>query len=194
MRADAAASCSPFGERRRPSSGAVFDEGQAGDAMIAIRPRWLAAAVVLVTLAADPSRLLAGETPGKAAQPVDAKVRALVEKAVAAKNGEQQQAAFDAVINLDCAAVPALGTLLGDSRPLPTRYLRLENRATDAFEKFRQYGPETVTDAVAAILNHITGQHFGSIYNGATPSERDKAVAAWREFLTRTPAERLCGP
>ena len=167
--------------------------GNRGDAVTAIGPRGWVAAIVLVTLARDPCRLVAGETP-KATQPVDAKVRALVEKAVAANNGDEQQAAFDAVISLDCAAVPALGTLLGDSRPLPTRYLRLENRAIDRFEKFRQYGPETVTDAVAAILNHITGQHFGSIYNGATPAERDKAVAAWREFLTRTPAERLCGP
>jgi hypothetical protein len=52
--------------------------------MIVIRPRWLVVAAFLVTLAADPCHLVAGETPGKAAQPVEAKVRALVEKAVAA--------------------------------------------------------------------------------------------------------------
>jgi hypothetical protein len=151
----------------------------------------LKTAMVFVLAAAG--AVAAGEPPATAQQ-VDTKVRALVAKAMAAKTAEDQQAAFDAVIGLDCAAVPALGKLLGDARPLPSRYLRLENRARDAFEKYRQYGPETLTDAVAALLNHITGQHFGSIYNGATPAEREKAVAAWREFLARTPAERLCGP
>ena len=157
-------------------------------------PRWSVVMALVVTLLAAAGHLAAGDASGKTARQVDAKVRALVAKAMAAKTPDEQQGALDAVISLDCAAVPALGKFVGDTRPLPVRYLRLENRAKDAFESFRQYGPETLTDAVAAILNHITGQHFGSIYNGATTSERDKAVAGWREFLAHTPAERLCGP
>jgi hypothetical protein len=156
--------------------------------------RWAVVMALVVIPLSAAGHLAAGDAPGKSAPQVDAKVRGLVAKAMAAKTPDEQQGAFDAVISLDCAAVPALGTFVGDTRPLPVRYLRLQNRAKDAFESFRQYSPETLGDAVAAILNHITGQHFGSIYNGAAASERDKAVAGWREFLAHTPAERLCGP
>jgi hypothetical protein len=156
--------------------------------------RWVVPVLVLVILdLSSAARLDAGTPPPKAKPTAEEKVRALVDKALAAKEQGAQQAAFDEIIKMDCAAVPALGKLLGDARPLPVHYLRLQNRAKDAFEAFRQYGPETVTDAAAAILNHITGQHFGSIYNGATAEERAKAVAGWREFLAKTPADRVCG-
>lgn len=54
------------------------------------------------------------------------------------------------------------------------------------------YGPEKVVDALAAILNQITGRHFGFIYNGATDAERTKTVRAWRDFLRKTPKAKLC--
>ena len=141
--------------------------------------------------AGAPARLSASQ-PSGSGKTVDARVRALIDKAVAAKTQEQQQAAFDRVIALGCPAVPALGAALDDARPLPVRYIRLVNHAKDAFEAFRQYGPETVTDAVAAMLNQLTGEHFGSIYNGATPAERAETVKAWRAFIARTPPEKLC--
>ena len=50
-----------------------------------------------------------------------------------------------------------------------------------------------VVDALAAILNQITGQDFGFIYNGATDAERTKAIQGWRDWLSRTPPEKLCG-
>jgi len=40
----------------------------------------------------------------------------------------------------------------------------------------RHYAPQVVVDALAAILNQITGQHFGFIYNGATEVERAKTI------------------
>jgi hypothetical protein len=54
------------------------------------------------------------------------------------------------------------------------------------------YGPEVLTDALAAILNQITGQHFGFIYNGGTEEERAKVVKGCREFVAKTPPDRLC--
>jgi len=154
-------------------------------------PRWASCALVVVAAAGGPTRLSAGQ-PSDHGKTVDAQVRALIDKAVAAKTHVEQQAAFDRVIALGCPAVPALGAALDDVRRLPVRYIRLENRAKDAFEAFRQYGPETVTDAVAALLNQLTGEHFGFIYNGATPAERAETVTAWRAFIARTPPEKLC--
>ena len=119
-------------------------------------------------------------------------MRTLLDQAATAKDQDTGQSAFDALVGMGCAAVPELGRALSDDRQLPTRYIRLQNESKDAFEEFRQYGPETVGDAVAAILNHLTGRHFGFIYNGALPAEREKTVVAWREFLAKTPPEKLC--
>jgi hypothetical protein len=157
----------------------------------------LGRALLSLALAAAPAHVLAGQPgpPGKKSggeQTVDAQVRALIDTAAGARSQEEQQAAFDRVLSLGCAAVPALGAALDDGRRLPVRYIRLENHAQNRFEAFRQYGPETVTDAVAALLNQLTGEHFGSIYNGATPEERAKTVKAWREFIARTPPGQLC--
>ena len=68
----------------------------------------------------------------------------------------------------------------------------LKNKSPEAFEGLRHYGPQKVVDALAAILNQITGQNFGFIYNGATDAERTKTVRGWRDFLQKTPATRLC--
>jgi hypothetical protein len=56
----------------------------------------------------------------------------------------------------------------------------------------RHYGPQVVVDALAAILNQVTGQSFGDIYNGATDKERTKTIQGWRDFLRKTPPEKLC--
>jgi hypothetical protein len=94
---------------------------------------------------------------------------------------------------MGCSAVPHLVNALGDERKLPLPYIRLENRGTNSFEAFRQYGPETVTDALAALLNQLTGQDFGFIYNGGTASERDVAIQGGQRFLRETRPEVLCG-
>jgi hypothetical protein len=70
--------------------------------------------------------------------------------------------------------------------------ISLENESPDAFEGLRHYGPEKVVDALAAILNQITGQDFGFIYNGATEAQRTQAVQGWRNFLHKTPAAEVC--
>jgi hypothetical protein len=119
-------------------------------------------------------------------------IRTSIEHAVSARTQDQQQAAFDEIAALGCRAVPEIVAVMDDSRPLPIAYIRLKNDNPDAFEAFRQYGPQTVTDAMAAILNHLTGRSFGFIYNGATPDERRKAVDGWREYIRRKPTRSLC--
>jgi hypothetical protein len=74
---------------------------------------------------------------------------------------------------------------MDDRRPLPFSYIRLENRSPNAFEAVRQYGPHQVIDALAAILNQITGVGFEFIYSGrtATDAARDREVVAWKKFI-----------
>jgi hypothetical protein len=130
-----------------------------------------------------------GGERGSVSPDLDAKVAALVEEALV--EGTEAQA-FQKLEALGCPAVPAIVKHLDDRRKLPVAYIRLQNHSADAFEAFRQYGPEVLTDALAAILNQVTGQHFGFIYNGGTEEERAKVVKGWREFVAKTPPDRLC--
>ena len=119
-------------------------------------------------------------------------VRKSIEHAVKATSQDQQQAAFDELVALGCRAVPEIVAVLDDQRRLPVAYIRLNNDGPNSFEAFGQYGPETVTDALAAILNHLTWRDFGFIYNGATPAQRKQTIAGWRTFVRDTPVKNLC--
>jgi hypothetical protein len=39
-----------------------------------------------------------------------------------------------------------------------------------------------VVDGLAAVLNQMTGERFGSIENGGSSRQRDATVAGWRVF------------
>lgn len=95
---------------------------------------------------------------------------------------KREQVLFDKIEALGPEAVPALIDLMDDRRPLAAHSMGLVNKAPDAFEGIRWYGPEQVVDAIAALLNQISGEHFGFIYNGATDAERDATVAGWRVY------------
>lgn len=120
---------------------------------------------------------------------IDHKVASLIERML---NEKTEQEAFEDLEGMGCAAVPAIIQRMDDRRRLPDPSIALMNKAPDAFEAKRFYGPEQVVDALAAILNQVTGRHFGFIYSGATSSERTNTVKGWREFLDRTPASKLC--
>jgi len=97
-----------------------------------------------------------------------------------AKNTEQ--AAFANLEALGTPAVPYLVGHLDDMRPLPEHEISVANTSPDAFEGLRHYSPETVHDALAAILNQLTSQNFVFVYNGATPSERQANMDQWRAW------------
>jgi hypothetical protein len=120
---------------------------------------------------------------------IDQRVAALIEKMV---NSTTEQQAFSDLEALGCPAVPAIIERMDDRRNLPDRRISLRNKSPEAFEATRQYGPQQVVDALAAILNQITGKDFGFIYNGATDAERVRTVRAWRDFLNTTPSTKLC--
>ncbi len=121
-------------------------------------------------------------------------VREIVEEIAALPpgraSGPRQQALFDQLIAMGPEAVPTLVALMDDRRPLAWSGISLENRAPDAFEAVRHYGPVLMVDALAAVLSQITGEHFGFIYNGATEAERAATVAGWRERYGLPPLDR----
>jgi hypothetical protein len=100
----------------------------------------------------------------------------------------KQQKVFQALEAFGKDAVPAIVAQMDDRRKLAVPSLSLRNNAPDAFEGMRYYGPKQIVDALAAILNQITGADFGFIYNGGSDSERTAAVAGWRIYA----ADRAC--
>ncbi len=92
---------------------------------------------------------------------------------------DHQRAAFVDLEALGRDAVPTIVASMDDRRQLPVRELTLKNRAADAFEAQRRYSPKRVVDGIAAVLNQLTGESFGSLYNGARDEERAIAVQAW---------------
>jgi hypothetical protein len=79
-------------------------------------------------------------------------------------------------------AAPYLVRQLDDFRPLPVQEISLVNKSANAFEAVRHYGPHVVHDAISAILNQISGEHFEFVYNGASNEERRKNLQGWRSW------------
>ncbi len=120
---------------------------------------------------------------------MDQRVAALIEQTL---NGSTEEQAFAELESLGCAAVPAIIRRMDDHRSLPDPRITLRNKSVNAFEGLRHYGPKQVVDALAAILNQVTGQHFGAIYNGGTDALRADTVRGWREYLRKTQPKNLC--
>lgn len=131
----------------------------------------------------------AKDTPQAAPDPYDARVAVLIGKMV---DSAMEEMAFANLEKLGCPAVPAIIRQMDVRRDLPLKDISLFNRSPNAFEGKRFYRPEKVVDAIAAILNQITGEDHGSIYNGDTDAKRSATVRGWREFLRTTAAKDLC--
>lgn len=112
--------------------------------------------------------------------PYFAKVKGLIDDFT---KPAKQQAAFSELENLGDKAVPSMVALMDDRRDLAVPAITLKNKSPNAFEGLRHYGPRKVVDAIAALLNQITSESFGSIYNGGSEAERRAAVDGWRIFL-----------
>lgn len=127
-------------------------------------------------------RVLTGYPTSKAAQPDSQhqKVKALIEQML---DRRTQEAAFQKLERMGQAAVPSMIRLMDDRRPLPIQQISLENKSPHAFEGIRHYGPKTVVDAIAALLNQATGESFGLIYNGGSERERAATVDGWRIYF-----------
>lgn len=120
-----------------------------------------------------------------AGTPHDREVRRIIERIASLQPSQtrEQQRLFERLEALGPSAVPAIIIRMDDDRPLSTPAISLINRSPDAFEGIRHYGPEVMSEALAAILNQLTGESFGFIYNGATRAERRRSIDGWRVYL-----------
>lgn len=123
----------------------------------------------------------ADENP-KSEQPLDIQINTLIEKMLQA---DTEQQAFANLETLGKPAVPYIVGHLSDARPLPVHSISLRNHAQNAFEAYRHYSPETVHDALSAILNQLTGTNFEFVYNGAEPEIRNKNTIAWHNWCNK---------
>ncbi len=132
--------------------------------------------------------LLSSCASSRGSESLESRVSKLVHQTT--KSEKAAQKAFSDMEALGDQAVPYLVAHLGDMRPLATQEITLRNKASDAFESERHYGPETVHDAVAAILSQITGRSFVIVYNGATPQDREENRRKWTEWCRLTYPDR----
>lgn len=135
--------------------------------------------IVLIILGLQP-----GCASGRGSESFESRVSTLVDQTT--KSAKAEQKAFKDLEALGNQVVPYLVGHLGDVRPLAEKEISLGNKASDAFEGGRHYGPSTVHDALAAILNQITGQNFVFVYNGATAPEREENRRKWIEWCHTT--------
>lgn len=127
-------------------------------------------------------------TNGVAAKdPMAHQVASLVD-ATTHKSTEAQ--AFIELESLGDDAVPYLVGHLGDERSLPIKQISLVNKASDAFEGIRHYGPKVVHDALSAVLNQITGENFEFVYNGSTSAEREADRKQWQDWCAKAYPEK----
>ena len=112
--------------------------------------------------------------------PTDPSAKAVSERVdMLTKSPESQAAALRELEAMDDAAVPFIVGHLGDTRPLAEPRMSLINHAADAFEGLRHYSPDSVHDALSALLNQITGESFEFVYNGAAAKDRTSNQMRW---------------
>jgi hypothetical protein len=121
-------------------------------------------------------------TPMSSFDPMVMRVSQLVEMTLDAKTEQQ---AFKDLEALGDEAVPYIVHHLVDMRPLPIRSISLVNKASNAFEGIRHYGPKVVHEALTAILGQITGQYFVDVTNGAILQERQNNLQQWRDWCVK---------
>lgn len=170
-----------FGEATPPlvNVGAVLEGDDAGIA--AVRTEIALQARLLASWKRDPS------------DPFYRQVEALIGRIMTLKDTgspvyEAQAEAFADLEALGEPALPAIVAWMDDRRPLPYPAISFVNKAVDRFEGMRHYGPKLMVDAMAGVLNQLTGESFGNIYSGASDAERDLAVKGWRMYAARRAA------
>jgi len=114
----------------------------------------------------------------------NAEIEAAVERLVAdlVHDPEAQREALRALEELGHSAIPAIVKHMDSRAALAEPRMVLVNHASDAFEAVRRYGPELVVDALAALLNQLSGESFGLDWNSGNEVDRQRSVRAWRVY------------
>lgn len=105
-------------------------------------------------------------------------------------NAQTEPEAFLRLESYGENGVPYLVSHLGDMRPLGDKNMTLKNIVIVDSKKTEQgqrmYSPEVVHDAVAALLNQITGKGFEFVYNGSDPATRATNRKEWQDWCVKT--------
>ena len=100
---------------------------------------------------------------------------------------EQQATLLEQLESIGPAAVPYIVKNMDVRKPLAITHMRLANKFPNAWEGYRTYRPRQVVDALAAILDQLTGKTMlagADIFNGeGTSGDRDALIAAWKEYV-----------
>jgi hypothetical protein len=99
---------------------------------------------------------------------------------------EREIEAMRTLESIGSEGIPYMVAHLKDMRPIPVPSISLVNHSPTAFEGLRHYSPKTVHDALSAILNQITGQHFEFVYNGASETMRKANLEQWHLWCIKT--------
>lgn len=102
----------------------------------------------------------------------DKEVRRIINNMMTPAKAER---AYTELLNLDKYAVFAIIDQMNDFRDLPVKMFTIESPR--GFSKI--YQPKCVVDVMATVLNEITGESFGRIYNGGSERERLSAYQGW---------------
>jgi hypothetical protein len=113
---------------------------------------------------------------------IDNKIRKIISDIT---NSRLEENSFKKLEDYGITGIPYIILALDDFRELPIQSISLRNKSPGAFEGIRHYGPYLVVDSLAAILNQITGESFGFIYNGDDTSdeERKQCIRGWYIYL-----------
>lgn len=95
----------------------------------------------------------------------------------------RQAAGFIELEALGEGAASAIVAQMDDRRPLAVARLSLGATRTGARERSHQ--PTLMIDALAAMLEQITGQRFGAPYDDGRESQRRLALDGWRLYVGR---------
>ena len=109
-------------------------------------------------------------------------------------NAQTEPEAFLRLESYGENGVPYLVQHLGDMRPLGDKNMTLKNIVIVNSKKTEQgqriYTPEVVSDAMAALLNQITGKSFEFVYNGADPATRAANRKEWQDWCVKNYPEQ----
>ena len=99
---------------------------------------------------------------------------------------EEVTQAIDGLLRIGGQAVPYIICELESARePISARSVRVST-GQETFEAHAHYTPEEKIDLLDLVLTRLTGVSFGSIANGATPAQRERAIRGWWVYLGRS--------
>ena len=97
--------------------------------------------------------------------------------------------AIEGLLGMGRQAVPCLiGELEAAREAIPVRSVRV-SAGKGALEGYAHYTPEEKVDLLDLVLTSATGVSFGSIVNGATAAQRERAIRGWWVYLGRLLSE-----